>query len=51
MTNLKNKEVYKVRVFDLFPKTVNAVELSGAGGDALIKTDIDFSFRRWTSNL
>jgi hypothetical protein len=52
MTGLKNKEeVYKVRVFDLFPKTVNAVELSGGGGDALVKTDIDFSFRRWTSNF
>lgn len=50
MTDLKSKEVYKVRLFDLFPKTVNAVELSGAGGDALIKTDIDLSFRRWVSS-
>ena len=49
MTNLRDKEVYKVRVFDLFPKTVNAVELSGAG-DGLVKTQVAISFRRWTSN-
>jgi len=49
MSDLKEKEVYKVRVFDLFPKSVNAVELSAAG-DALIKTEVAISFRRWISN-
>lgn len=50
LSDLKEKEVYKVRVFDLFPKSINAVELS-SGGDALVKTEVVISFRRWTSNL
>ena len=49
MTNLKNKEVYKVRVFDLFPKTVNQVQLSSAG-EEIVKTEVSISYRRWTSN-
>tara|TARA_Y100001938_G_C7970838_1_gene369255 strand:- start:212 stop:766 length:555 start_codon:yes stop_codon:yes gene_type:complete len=47
----KDEEVYKVRIFGLFPKTISAIELSGAGGDSVIKTEIDLSFRRWTSNI
>tara|TARA_S200002703_G_scaffold24501_1_gene21293 strand:- start:2453 stop:3073 length:621 start_codon:yes stop_codon:yes gene_type:complete len=49
MSNLKSKEVYKVRVFDLFPKTVNAVQLTAAG-EELVKTEVAISYRRWTSN-
>jgi len=48
MSDLKEKEVYKVRVFDLFPKSVNAVNLS-AVGDTLVKTEVVISFRRWVS--
>ena len=49
MSDLKEKEVYKVRIFDLFPKSVNAVNLSAAG-DTLVKTEVAISFRRWVSN-
>ena len=49
MTNLKNKEVHRVRVFDLFPKAVNEIQLTAAG-EELVKTQVTVSYRRWTSN-
>ena len=50
MTNLQEEDVYSVRIFSLFPKTIGAIELSGAGGDSIVKTEIDLSYRRWVSN-
>lgn len=47
--NQKNQEVYLVRAFDLFPKTINEVELNSKGED-FVKTEVNLSFRRWISD-
>ena len=41
-----SSKVYMATLFDLFPKTINAIDLSTEGG-SLIKTVVDLSFRRW----
>lgn len=47
ITNRQNPDAgYAVKLFDVFPKTINSVELS-ASSEELIKTDIDMSFRKW----
>jgi len=43
-----NKGTYNVKLFDLFPKSINAIELSG-GDEGLVKTSVALSFRRWKS--
>lgn len=37
---------YGLKLFDVFPKTINSNELT-ASSEELIKTDVDLSFRKW----
>lgn len=45
--NTSESAIYTVQVIDVFPKVINAIEMSTAS-DELVKTEIDMSFRRWT---
>lgn len=48
VSNQKNEKVHEVVINDVFPKNVNAIELSG-GSEELVKTEVELSFRRWTT--
>ncbi len=42
--------VYSVTVFDVWPKTIEAIELGAEKGDELIKTKVSLSYRMWRSD-
>ena len=40
---------YGIRLVEAFPKTINAIDLSQATNNEIIKTSVSFSFRYWQS--
>lgn len=49
VSNTRQQQIiHKVRVYDIFPKSVDGFELSGAS-EELVKTQIQLSYRRWTA--
>lgn len=46
MYTLDDRPAYEINLYDVFPKTINALELSG-NSEEFVRTDVDLSFRRW----
>lgn len=47
---LEGGAAYSITVYDVWPKTIEAIELGAEKGDELIKTKIGLSFRMWKSD-
>ena len=47
---LQGGAAYSVTVHDVWPKTIEAIELGAGKGDELVKTKIGLSFRMWKSD-
>ena len=45
----EDKRRYGIRLVEAFPKTINAIDLSHATNNEIIKTSVSFSFRYWQS--
>lgn len=43
------KEKYSITVFDVFPKTIDAVDLQ-TSFDSFVKTTVNLSYRKWIDN-
>jgi hypothetical protein len=45
----QDKKRYGLKLWEAFPKTINATALNAASNNEIIKVDIGFSFRYWTA--
>ena len=45
----QDQRQYGLKLWEAFPKSINATSLSAASSNEIIKVDIAFSFRYWTS--
>ena len=43
----EDKRRYGIRLWEAFPKTINAIELGNDQTNAIIKTDVSMAFRYW----
>jgi len=45
----QDKRRYGLKLWEVFPKTISAINLNAAAATEIIKTNVSFSFRYWTN--
>ena len=49
LLDINNQRRYGLKIHEMWPKTITATELSGAAAGDIIKNQITFAFRTWTT--